>query len=321
VLPSTFVSKIIQTLKTMKKTIVVFASLALGAGVLHSCKKLDAAKDKEKEEPLDKVTLTVSYTEGDNSHENISTANLKSDRPMSAIFGNTSDKISKIEVSTKTNNVTKVCEIKDKDGKLRANYYDWPASTCEYNFTVYDTDGKTKAFGPYVFNVSAPDEVVSGSVHMGDQANDGSGYGSFFQSRHVGWGGGLTNANFYSAVVVNYPRLVDFAVSSFSGQLKAYSPDEIQATGYYPTLKYECNYFKTTFAEYTGTLDPEMGALTTAQLRALPDPSATTTSLVLTEGKIFTYKTGEGKRGLLKIKNISNSGSGKIFTIYYSCDQ
>lgn len=299
----------------MKKTIVILTSLALGAAALHSCKK------KEKEKPLDKVDVTVTYVDGDNSLENSSTASMKSDRFINANFNNTTDKITKIEVSSKTNNVTKVCELKDKDGKMPLSFRDWPASTCEYNFTVYDSEGNTKAFGPYTFNVSAPNEVVSGSVHMGDQGFDGSGYGSFFQSRHVGWGGGLTNANFYSGVIVGLPRLIDFATSTFSGQLKAYSPDEIQASGYYQTLKYDCNFFKTTFADYTGTLDPEMAAVSMADLRALPDPPATATSVILTEGKIFTYKTGEGKRGLCKVKNITTQSGGKTMDMYYSCDQ
>lgn len=302
----------------MKKTIFILASLALGAGLLHSCKK----KEKEKEEdPLEQVTVTVTYVVGDNSQENTGTASVKSDRFINANFNNTTDKISKIEASAKTNNVTKVCDIKDKDGKMRLSFKDWPASTCEYNFNVYDTEGKMKTFGPYTFNVTAPDEVVSGSVHMGDQANDGSGRGSFFQSRQVGWGGGLTNANFYSAVAVTNPRLIDFAVSTLAGQLKAYSPDEIQATGLYPILKYDCNYFKTTFADYAGPLDPETAPLTLAELRALPDPAATATSIILTEGKIFTYKTGEGKRGLIKVRYIATLGSGKSLDVYYSCDQ
>lgn len=299
----------------MKKITLVLATLALGAGLLISCKK------KPVEKPLDKVTVDVTYADGDNSAVNDGTANMKSDRFMNANFGNTSDKITKIEVTSKTNNVTKTCELKDRDGKMPLSFKDWPASNCEYNFTIYDTDGNTKGFGPYTFNVSAPDEVVTGDVHMGDQANDGSGYGSFFQSRHVNWGGGLTNANFYSDVIVTTPRLIDFAISTFSAQLKAYSPDEIQSTGYYPILKYDCNFFKTTFADYTGTLDPETAPLTIAELRALPDPVATATSIVLTEGKIFTYKTGEGKRGLIKVRYISNSGTGKICTVYYSCDQ
>lgn len=169
---------------------------------------------------MDRVTVTVTYVLSDNSQENTDTASVKLDRFINANFNNTTDKISRIEVSAKTNNVTKAYDVKDKDGKMRFSFKDWPASTCEYNFNVYDTDGKMKTFGSYTFNVTAPDEVITGSVHMGDQGNDGSGRGSFFQSRNVVWGGGLTNANFYSAVAVTNPRLLDFAVSTLGGPAK-----------------------------------------------------------------------------------------------------
>jgi len=125
--------------------------------------------------------------------------------------------------------------------------------------------------------------VVGDNVSMGDQGFDGSGYGCFLQTCHVGWGGGLTNPNWYSAIAEGLPRLLDFATVATSGALKAISPD-----------------------------------LTLAEVNALPDPPAAATSITLVTGLRFVYKTGEGKQRLVKVFNVVSSAGASRFDLFFT---
>ncbi|MFH1807689.1 MAG: hypothetical protein ABIJ09_03010 [Pseudomonadota bacterium] len=223
----------------------------------------------------------------------------------------------KIELVRTFGGVETVCEILDADGAVRSTFHDWPASSTIYNIRVEMPDG-TVEFGPFDVTVEAKDEVVVGyDVNMGTQAPDGTCPHCFFTSR--GWGGGWVVPNYASFQAQYMPRLIDFATVMESGQLKAISPDQIQQTETtFQELAHDCGYTTTTFAAYTGSLDPETADLTLAEVNALPDPPATTTSINLSSDFMFVYLTGEGKKGLVKVKNVVESNGAAGFGLTYS---
>lgn len=296
-------------MRHLRHTLLLLAPVAL----LGAC-------SKKSDDDLSSLSLLVAYFEGDARLDVASAATMTSDRSIEFTLSDQISSIDTVELTRVIGGTTITCAMNDDDEQVLFGFSDWPASDTDYTVTAR-AGAESRAFGPYDITVVAPGEVVNGEVSMGDQAYDISGYGPFFQSRHVAWGGGWTYANWTSILAEDLPRLLDFATLVVGGQLTAVSPDDI-LTHYQPArLVNDCGYLTTTFVEYTGALDPEAADLTLADVQGLPDPPATATSLPIAEGTRFVYRTAEGKKGLIKLVNLMDTGAGIYFGLHYGAEQ
>ncbi len=231
-----------------------------------------------------------------------------SNRPVIWGFQGAPNATTKFELKRVINGVETTCEMKEADGAPMTGrtIYDWAATSTQYTMVL--TAGEaTKTFGPYDITVQSADRVVTGGATLNDQSGDQIGTGgAFFQSRTVDiGGGGHTGANFNTTLAQHQPRLLDFAILTAGGVLKAMSPSLIQETHTFDRLKNDCGFQLTTFAAYTGALDPEnMPTPTLAEINGLPDPPAGATSIAIAQGTKFVYRTGEGKKGLVHVKTL-----------------
>lgn len=293
----------------------------LSLPLLAGCDALLAELDDDDDDPLAELALIANYYEGDDFFTvEGDAATMKSDRNLSFGFDGANDQISKVEVTADSDAKSMTCEPTDNDGNVSLGFVDWPGSSTDYTVTVHAGD-QSRTFGPLAIAVEAPGEVVSGSVSMGDQGNDGNGYGPFFQSRRVGWGGGWNYANFDSVKLDGVPRLIDFALLTIDGQLTAVSPDLILDHYSNDFIANECGFQTTSFAAYDGALDPTVAELTLDEVQGLPDPEVTATTLSVDEGARFVYRTSDGKKGLIKVEGIQDNDSGKQLTTAYSSAQ
>ncbi len=248
-----------------------------------------------------------------------------SNRPVSFVFNNlntlnkTDSLVTKVEVTRVSNGQTTTCAMLDEQGAVFAQVNDWAGATTEYTFTVTGTT-TSKTFGPVLITVQSAARVVTGSHDFGDQTNDAiTSGGSFFQSRSVDIGtGGYSGPNFNTTLAHNGPRLIDFEVVSVGmTPLKAISPSDIKANHDFPLLTHDCGYQTTTFAAYTGPLDPKAAPLTVAEVEALPSPPASGTSMPLTLGLKFVYQTSDGKKGLVRVDTLvtgTTMNAGLVFS-------
>jgi hypothetical protein len=227
--------------------------------------------------------------------------------------------MSKVELVREVDGEETVCELLLPEGGIKYGTADWPARSTTYTLKAHTLDGVVE-FGPFEVTVEEVGEVVIvNGEHMGDQGYDGSGYGCFFQSRHVGWGGGDTTAGWPSFMAEGNPRLLDWAVVTEGGTLQVISPDLIQQmTHDFERLAMDCGFLTTTFEAYSGDLDPELAQLSLAEVEALPDPPAGATSIALSDDLRFVYLTEAGKKGLVKIVNLQTEASGSSFDVYAS---
>jgi hypothetical protein len=293
----------------MRSILLLLAPLVLLAGC-----------SKKSDDDLGELSLLVDYFDGDALVAVASSATMTSDRSIQFTLSNQSSAIDTVELTRVVGGTSITCAMNDDDEQVLFGFADWPASDTDYTVTAR-AGAQSRSFGPYDITVVAPGEVVNGEVTMGDQDYDINGYGPFFQSRHVEWGGGWTYANWTSILAEDLPRILDFATLVVGGQLTAVSPDDI-LTHYQPArLVNDCGYLTTTFVEYTGALDPEAGDLTLADVQGLPDPPATATSLPIAEGTRFVYRTAEGKKGLIKLVNLMDTGAGIYFGLHYGAEQ
>ena len=154
-------------------------------------------------------------------------------------------------------------------------------------------------------------------------ANRSVASGEFFATKALEIGfGGYNGPNFSSYIVQYSPRRFNFAFLTENNALEVVSPDKVQSVFAFPKLKNDCGYLPTTFAVYTGALDPETAPLTLAEVRALAAPTGSTGKLVLTQGMKFVYQTGEGFKGLIKVKTLGTSGTAtRTADIFYSAEQ
>ena len=274
-------------------------------------------------DPLAKLTALVRYYQAGNDTplelgEN--SATTVSNRDVSFGLSNYTPSITRVTLTRLVGGVSTTCDVVNAGGKGTVAYRgsDWPASDTTYTLTAHSAAG-TREFGPWQFAVQPANALVTGSVHMGDQGVDANGYGPFFQSRHVGWGGGWVDANGYSQLVDGSSRLVDFATLKVGAQLRVVSPDDIQSLHTFDRLVDDCWWQKTRFELYTGSADPETAPPTLDQLDALPDP--TQSSLAVADGTRFVYRTGEGKKGLVKLKYFSVTNGNTYFDAIYAVAQ
>jgi hypothetical protein len=130
--------------------------------------------------------------------------------------------------------------------------------------------------------------------------------------------GGYSGINFNSLLMDGDSRLADLVVVTTGGTLKAVSPNDAQAIGNWPTLKNECAWQTTRFAAYTGTLDPEgttSQPMTATDVTSLPDPPASGTSITLTAGTRFVYRTSDGKKGLVKVQSVASPATSVTLAV------
>lgn len=239
----------------------------------------------------------------------------KSNRPITFGFDNSSDAITKLEVTRKINGVSTTCALLDEAGKVRFSLSDWPALTTEYSIkasTAPDGGVNERTFGPYAVTVEPAGNTVGGEASLYGSSVDssGGGGGAFFQTRSYAIGfGGYTGPNFNSDLLKSNPRLADFGLlfTASTSELKVISPSATPESFMYPKLVNECGYQTTTFAPYTGTLNPKLAQLTLEEVAALPEPPATGTSLVLEVGISFVYRTSDGKKGLVRVDTLQTT--------------
>lgn len=268
---------------------------------------------------LDDIEVIASYYEGDDyTVLQTTSATIRSNRDISFNVSNYTEDVTKVEVTRTTGGQTVTCELTTNEGGVRYNYSDWPAADTDYTITVY-AGAESVSFGPFDITVQSANQKIDGDVAMSDQNNDGNGYGSFFQSRHVGWGGGWNYANWRSLFADENPRILDFAILSQSGQLMAVSPDDVAAIHTFDLLANDCGYMTTLFDVYTGAFDPETNEPSLAEIEALPTPTSATINVA--EDVRFVYQTQDGKKGLIKIKEVVDTGSSIRFRTHYSCMQ
>lgn len=296
----------------MKTTLYLAITTVVASFLLSSCNSNDA-------DSLSDIEIIASYYEGDNyTVLQTTSATIRSNRDISFGISNYTEDITKVEVIRTTGGETVTCELTTNEGGVRYNYSDWPAADTDYTIMVY-AGSESVSFGPFTISVVSADQSINGDVAMSDQDNDGNGYGSFFQSRHVGWGGGWTYANWRSLFADENPRILDFAILSQSGQLMAVSPDDVASIHVFDLLSNDCGYMSTLFEVYTGPFDPETNAPSLAEIEALPEPTSTTINI--SEETRFIYQTQDGKKGLIKVKDIVDTGSSIRFRTHYSCMQ
>jgi hypothetical protein len=299
----------------MKKLLTLACFAMTISLVLTSC-------EKEPEDPFAGLEAILTYYEGDNFMTASGTSiTLKSNRGLEFGFQEYSgDDHVKVELTRTINGTSSTCDMLDDEGNTLWQIIDWPGTSTDYTLTVHAADGTTKDFGPYNVTVESAGVAVSGSCGLSDQFIDSPTRGSFFESRHIGWGGGSSgNANYYSVLAQTYARLLDFGIATEGGALKAVSPDNYRAIHSFERLVNDCGYQSTKFAAYSGSLDPSTGDVTLEQILALDAP--TESDIVLSEGIIFVYQTSDGKKGLIKVEGIAPEGDGTTCGIYYACEQ
>lgn len=299
----------------MNKFLTLLSITIASSLILNSCKK-------EAEDPFENVEAILTYYEGDNFMTASGTSiTLKSNRGLEFGFQETSsDDFTKVELTRTINGTSSTCEMLDDEGNILWQIIDWPGTSTDYTLTLHATDGTTKDYGPYNVTVETAGVAVSGSCGLSDQFIDSPQRGSFFEARHIGWGGGSSgNANYYTVLAETYARLLDFAVASEGGVFKAVSPDNFREIHSFERLVNDCGYQSTKFAAYSGSLDPSTGDVTLEQILALDAP--TESEIALTDGIIFVYQTSDGKKGLIKVEGITAEGDGTICGIYYACEQ
>lgn len=299
------------------KTYAAYLCVGLLTLSLASC------DDDDDEDPFEDLSVIFSYYEGDNfitaSSNEIT---LASNRHIEFGFQEYSDEdFSTVEMTRTIDGVSTTCDMKDDDGNTMWALRDWPAQKTEYTLTVYSTDGESKDFGPYTVNVDAVGAVVKGNCPMSDQYIDAPTRGMFFQSRHIGWGGGSAgNPNYYTVLAEGYPRLLDFATLSVGGELKAISPDDILSTHSFDRLVNDCGFLSTKFEEYTGDIQPWMlEDVDLATIQALPSPAQT--ELTLSDSIRFVYETSDGKKGLIQVVEILEESGGMTCGVFYYSEQ
>lgn len=306
----------------------VLAVVSLG---LSGCFLFGPPKSKD---PLEKVearldTYLTNTRTSTPTQATGTSAESWSNRPVTIALQNYTEAITKIELKRVSGSLEANCELKDEDGKplIYAAITDWAGISTQYTVTLTaDTkDGSfTKTFGPYDVTVNPANLVVSGSHGFNDQTSDGVSVasGEFFSTKAVDIGfGGYNGPNLSSYSVRHSPRYFNFAFLTENNALQAVSPDLVNSVYTFNYLKNDCGFFTTTFAVYTGPLDPETAPLTLAEVRALPDPPAGATKLVLTAGMKFVYRTGEGFKGLLKVKAVGLQGNTRTTDIAFSSEQ
>lgn len=299
----------------MKAKHYFFTTLGFAVAFLPSCNTSDD------DDALANLGIEIHYYDGDTQMFLTELATtIKSNRSITFnIQEFDRDDFTKVEVTRTTGGQTITCENTNDDGEIYPLYVDWPAADTEYTLTVY-AGSESKSFGPYDITVEAPGSMIHGNVAMGDQGYDNSnGYGPFFQSRRVGWGGGWNYANWRSQFANGHPRVLDFAILSTAGQLRTVSPDDILANGTWPLLENDCGFMTTKFALYTGGIDPQNDDPSEAELLALPAPTLSTVNV--DEGTRFYYETADGKRGLIKIRDITTTATGIRFKTHYAVIQ
>lgn len=237
-----------------------------------------------------------------------------SNRPITLSLNNIDGQLTRVEIVRTINGVSTTCVGLNKNDGVIPGVNDWAGTTTEYTLVATHEDGDTRSFGPFTINVTSADRLVHASHSFQDQSGDviTSG-GSFLQTRGTQIGfGGYSGINFNTTLIEGDARLADLVVVTQNSVLKAVSPDEAQAIGNWPSLKNECGWQKTRFAAYTGALDPQGTAtqpMTSAEVTSLPDPPASASSINLTAGLKFVYRTSDGKKGLVKVETANSSGA------------
>jgi hypothetical protein len=301
----------------MMQRLTVFSALLLAT----SCGLFGGNSKDPLEKMTARVDLYVTNTPTTYPTEMTGTSGSTwSNRPVQFTFQGGSDEITKFELKRLVNGVETVCEMKNVDGNpmVNTNLRDWAAASTQYTLVI-TADTFTKTFGPYDITVQSAERVVTFGATLTDQTNDQiTTGGAFFQTRTVDiGGGGYTGANFNSTLAQYQPRLLDFALLTTGGALKIVSPSLIHASATIERLKNDCGFQTTTFAAYTGSLDPQTAPLTLAEVAALADPPASATSIAPTAGLKFVYKTSDGKKGLIKVKTVAATS----ITLEYSSAQ
>jgi hypothetical protein len=288
---------------------------------MAGCEILEDMFNKE-DDPEDRPYINVSYYVGDElvqmleiepgeTREFETHCDRLVDFSVNAVGG------TKIELIKDVGGEVSTCEMLDKDGNMRRGFQEWPAEDTIYTVKAYAEDGVSE-YGPFDVTVLARDEVVSGSVVLGTQGgSDGSCANCFLQTR--GWGGGWVKPNYATFQAQYYPSILDLAGVIDGSDMKVISPHMIPDTEItFVELQYDCGYTTTTFAEYTGSLDPEMEHLTLDEINALPDPPSDAYSITLSDGLRFVYRTAAGKKGLVSVAEVVTNDQGTYANITYS---
>jgi hypothetical protein len=243
-----------------------------------------------------------------------------SNRPVTFFFQNYKETITRFEMIRVINGVSTSCDMNDTAGTpmVNRNLMDWAAASTQYTLNITATaDNKTytKTFGPIDITVQSAERVVTGGATLSTSDSITSG-GAFFQTRTYDIGsGGYTGPNFNSTLAAQQPRLLDFAGIPSGGAMRLVSPSLINPTAStFDRMKNDCGFQTTTFAAYTGALDPETAPLTLAEVAALADPPAAATTIAPVVDLKFVYRTSDGKKGLVKVKTVTATSVGFAFS-------
>jgi hypothetical protein len=309
----------------MNRKLLHVAALATLIVPLTACDAiLDSIFDEGDDEGGRVVTLQ--WYEGDELMriENVppgqaESLTVKNDRSVELVLVDNQG-VEKVELDRDMTTRSTTCEMMDDEGAVKTSVPDFPATTTTY--TLRSTvEGELLEYGPFEVTVEPANEVVTGNgVFMSGTGPGSSAGGPFFQTRHAGWGAGRSVPNWSDFLAEGAPRVLDFATVTEGGVLQAISPDMIQDTTDYvfEALANDCGFMGTTFAEYTGTLDPEVAHLTLEEVQALPDPPAGATSITLSEDLLFVYLTEEGNKGLVKVVDVMEDTDGTTLRLWFS---
>lgn len=312
-------------MKTIKNTLILLALFA----VVVSC-------EKEEEEPFsDKFEVTITYKNWfDDGGANVTnytagmTVPTGTQLAINTNFGGEQGtgegiELSTLEVTRETQSGTTTCLFTDVKNSNYSGLVEPIYENTTYTFTLTSAAGEVATQGPFEIKVANDEKILT----FQDRFNAySSTYRRFFSSTF----GATVSTQIYDLDGIftidhdNF-RFIDFGVTAdANGNLFVSSPSKFESLGMNTDLSdYNCNYRKTVFQPYTGSIDFsgvvsifDENTLTYADLETEIVLTTPSESIEIVDGGHFMFETAEGKKGIGMFRNVVAGVSSDFVLVY-----
>jgi hypothetical protein len=233
--------------------------------------------------------------------------------------------LASLEVTRTTASGTTTCLFTDKDNVNYSGLSEPIFENTTYTFKLTSASGEVATQGPFVVNVANDQQVLTFQDNLNAYSDT---YKRFFSTSYSD---NVTDNIYDLNGTVNVLtknvnlRHIDFALTKdANNNLFLTSPTQFETLGMLPDYSaYSCNYRRTIFQTYTGTIDFSSvnsifseNTLTFANLSNDLTITGTSESIPVVNGGHFMFQTAEGKKGIGHFKNVVAGASTDLIIVF-----